>query len=84
MLLSEITHDNRENIKDMLASTSMKVTISPKQREKLIEFFGKKGAEVVISHIDELEETFGSASLVIRKIMEECQNGHRRNRETVS
>lgn len=55
----------------MLANMAMKMMITPKQREKLVEFFGQKGAQVVISHIDDLDQTFGSASIVIRKIMEE-------------
>ena len=55
----------------MLANMAMKMMITPKQREKLVEFFGQKGAEVVIFHIDDLDQTFGSASIVIRKIMEE-------------
>jgi ferritin len=57
----------------MLANMAMKMMITPKQREKLVEFFGQKGAEVVISHLDDLDQTFGSASIVIRKIMEENQ-----------
>ena len=55
----------------MLVHITMKAVITPRQREKLVEFFGEKGAGVVISHIDDLEQTFGSASLVIRKIMDE-------------
>jgi ferritin len=55
----------------MLAIMAMKAMITPRQREKLIEFFGEKGAQVVISHIDELDQTFGTASAVIRKIMED-------------
>ena len=54
----------------MLTSMAMKVMITPQQRERLVEFFGEKGAEVVISHIDDLDQTFGSASTVIRKVME--------------
>ncbi len=53
----------------MHATMTMKVTITPQQREKLVGFFGEKGAEIVISHIDELDQTFGSASIVIRKLM---------------
>lgn len=59
----------------MQATMAMKMFITPQQREKLVEFFGKSGAEIVISHIDELDQTFGSASVVIRKIMEES-NAH--------
>ncbi|MDH2900893.1 MAG: hypothetical protein PXY39_07955 [archaeon] len=55
----------------MFANMAMKMMITPKQREKLVEFFGQKGAEVVISHIDDLDQTFGSAAIVIRKIIEE-------------
>jgi ferritin len=50
---------------------AMKLMITPQQRERLVNFFGEKGAQVVISHIDELDQTFGSASAVIRKVMEE-------------
>jgi hypothetical protein len=71
MLFTEKMYNRRENIRNMLAHMTMKVVITPYQRDKLVEFFGEKGAEVVISHIDELDQTFGSASLVIRKIMEE-------------
>lgn len=45
------------------------VVISPKQRENLINFFGEKGADIVIQHINELDKVFGSASAVIRSIM---------------
>lgn len=45
--------------------------VTPKQKERLVEFFGKEGAEVVISHIDDLEGAFGSASVIIRRIMED-------------
>jgi ferritin len=55
----------------MRVSMAMKAVITPGQREKLVEFFGEKGAKIVISHIDDLDETFGSASIVIRRIMEE-------------
>jgi hypothetical protein len=58
----------------MLANMAMKMMITPKQREKLVEFFGQKGAEVVISHLDDLDQTFGSASVVIRKIIEETKD----------
>jgi ferritin len=59
--------------KQMRAAMAMKVAITSRQREKLIEFFGEKGANIVISHIDDLEETFGSASVVIRRVMEESK-----------
>ncbi len=55
----------------MLSDMAVRMTITPNQRERLTEFFGEKGAQIVISHIDELDQTFGSASVVIRKIMDD-------------
>lgn len=50
-----------------------RLVITPRQREKLVEFFGKKGAAIVVSHIDDLDQTFGSASVIIRKIMKSSE-----------
>ena len=54
----------------MLTSIALKVMVTPLERTRLVKFFGEEGAEVIISHIDELEETFGSASVIIRRVME--------------
>ena len=44
-------------------------------RERLVEFFGLKGAEVVISHLEDLEQAFGSSASVIRTIMKGDNRG---------
>ncbi len=44
-------------------------TLSEEQRQRLIEFFGQTGAELVEKHLDDLEQAFGSASAVIEMIM---------------
>jgi hypothetical protein len=54
----------------MQTTMTTAITIIPEQRARLVEFFGEKGAAVVLSHIDNLEETFGSASIVIRGVMQ--------------
>jgi regulator of protease activity HflC (stomatin/prohibitin superfamily) len=54
-----------------------KVVITPKQRRRLEEVFGEKGAAIVILHIDELDETFGSAAIVIRGLLAEEQDEKR-------
>ncbi len=53
-----------------MSSGGTKVVITPKQRRKLEEVFGEKGTAIVIAHIDELEETFGSAAVVIRGLID--------------
>jgi hypothetical protein len=55
----------------MRTSIILKVMVTPQERARLVEFFGEEGAEVIMSHIDELEETFGSASIIIRRVMNE-------------
>ena len=44
-------------------------TLSEAQKQRLIEFFGQVGAELVEEHLDDLEQAFGSASTVIDMIM---------------
>ena len=44
-------------------------TLSEAQKQRLIEFFGQAGAELVEEHLDDLEQAFGSASAVIDMIM---------------
>jgi hypothetical protein len=53
-----------------MSSGGTKVVITPRQRRKLEQVFGEKGASIVIAHIDELDETFGSAAVVIRGLIE--------------
>ena len=48
---------------------SVRVTITPHQRERLQDFFGEKGAIVVLSHLDDLDKAFGTAAIVIRRLM---------------
>ncbi len=43
--------------------------LSEAQKQRLIEFFGQAGTELVEKHLDDLEQTFGSASTVIDMIM---------------
>ena len=38
--------------------------------KRLEEVFGETGAQVILSHIDDLEETFGSAAKTIRMILD--------------
>ena len=51
-----------------------KTSITPNQRKKLEAVFGEEGTRIIVSHLDDFEETFGSAAVVIRKIMEESQD----------
>ena len=53
-----------------MSSGGAKIIITPKQRRKLEEVFGEKGTSIVIAHIDELDETFGSAAVVIRRLID--------------
>lgn len=53
-----------------MPSGGAKVVITPKQRRKLEQVFGEKGALIVIAHIDELDETFGTAAVVIRGLID--------------
>ena len=43
--------------------------LSEAQKQRLIEFFGQTGTELVEKYLDDLEQTFGSASAVIDMIM---------------
>ncbi len=54
----------------MRTAIAVSVLITSEQRERLIRFFGERGAKVVVSHIEDLDQTFGSASTVIRSVME--------------
>jgi hypothetical protein len=60
-----------------MSSGGAKVVITPKQRRRLEEVFGEKGAAIVILHINELDETFGSAAVVIRGLLAEEQDEKR-------
>ncbi|MGI0078284.1 MAG: hypothetical protein ACRECH_01525 [Nitrososphaerales archaeon] len=37
---------------------------------RLVEVFGKTGTELILKHLEDLEETFGSASAVIKMVMD--------------
>jgi len=53
---------------------SRKPSVTPNQRKKLEAVFGEEGTRIIVSHLDDFEETFGSAAVVIRKIMEEPED----------
>lgn len=44
--------------------------ISQAERNRLVKFFGQTGAAVILKHIDDLDQTFGSASQIISQIMQ--------------
>lgn len=37
---------------------------------RLVGVFGKTGAELILKHLGDLEETFGSASAIIKMVMD--------------
>jgi hypothetical protein len=39
-------------------------------KSRLTQFFGSRGAALILRHFDKLEETFGTAAVVIRNVME--------------
>lgn len=55
--------------------------ITPQQRERLEEVFGKNGAGVILSHLGNLEEMFGTGALVIRRVMDVSPAFRNRNTE---
>ncbi len=40
------------------------------EKKRLEAFFGKEPSVLILKHIDDLEETFGSSATVIRLVME--------------
>jgi hypothetical protein len=53
-----------------MQTTMALVSVTPKQRSNLVEFFGEKGADIVLAHMDNLEGTFDSASTIILRIIQ--------------
>ena len=39
------------------------------EKERLIAMFGAQGAEIIIAHLDDLDQSFGSAAAVMRLAM---------------
>ena len=39
------------------------------EKERLVKFFGEAGASVILKHLDNLDEAFGTASQIISQIM---------------
>lgn len=54
---------------NMPGKTMLKQDISQQEVSNLVSFFGENGAAVVLAHMSDLDETFDTASTVIRRIM---------------
>lgn len=45
-------------------------SITSAKKARLVRVFGQEGTKLILQHIDDLEEIFGSASIVMRMVME--------------
>jgi hypothetical protein len=57
-------------MKILMQSLDPADTIEPLKRKRLAEFFGEHCAELILNHANHLDRTFGSASVVIREVMD--------------
>ena len=48
----------------------MPAEVKQVQMRRLVEFFGETGAKIIAGHMNDLEETFGSASQIILMVIE--------------
>jgi len=57
------------NIADLIIETRCVLEMEEIQKARLTDSFGEMAARIIIAHEGELDETFGSAAVTIKRVM---------------
>jgi hypothetical protein len=57
------------NIADLTFESRWCLEMDETQKARLTDSFGEAAARIIIAHGDELDETFGSAAVTIKRVM---------------